>query len=126
MAIASYCEESLIVLLFVKSEIWKFFRHKSNKTVKFFMAGRSHRTEHLPSYWFCQSGKSVSLFINKTFCCLLTRIWLNSIFDWRVHTFLCILSLYSRYFGTASLLKIENSEESSGNILHIDSILSGK
>ena len=47
LSLASYCEESLIVLLFVKSEIWKFFRHKSNKTVKFFVADRSHRTEHL-------------------------------------------------------------------------------
>ena len=47
LSLASYCEEPLIVLLFVKSEIWKFFRHKSNKTVKLFVADRSHRTEHL-------------------------------------------------------------------------------
>ena len=44
MAIASYCEESLIILLFVKSEILKIFLHKSGKRVKFFMADTSHRT----------------------------------------------------------------------------------
>ena len=45
MTIASYCEESLITLLFVKSEILKDFLHKSNKRVKFLMADTSHRRE---------------------------------------------------------------------------------
>ena len=46
------------------------------------------------------------LFMNKNLCCLLTRIWLNSVFHWRVHAFVCILILYWRYFRAASLLKI--------------------
>ena len=33
-----------MILLFVESEILKFFLHKSNKRVKFFMADTSHRT----------------------------------------------------------------------------------
>ena len=53
-------------------------------------------------------------------CCLFTRIRLNSIFHGRVHTFVCIVSIYSRYFETALLLKKENREVSSGNIFHID------
>ena len=36
-----FCEEPLIILLFVKSE--KNFLHKTNKRVKFFMADTRHR-----------------------------------------------------------------------------------
>ena len=43
MAIASYSEESITILLFVKSEFLKFFLHKSNERAKFFMADTSHR-----------------------------------------------------------------------------------
>ena len=54
----------------------------------------------------------------KSFCFKLTRIRLNTIFYWRIYTFVCILSLYSRFFGTALFLKIESSEVSTGDILH--------
>ena len=48
MAIASCCEESLIIFFFVKRKIWTFFLHKSNERVEFFMADISHRTIQSP------------------------------------------------------------------------------
>ena len=76
-----------------------------------------HRVYRTPDDCFCKSVKSVYLCVKNNFCCLLTRIMLNNIFHWKVHTFAYMLSLYARYFGAASLLKIANSEVSSGNIL---------
>ena len=52
--------------------------------------------------------------------------FLNSILHWTGHTFVCILSLYSSYFVVVSLVKIKNRELPPRNILHIDSVLSGK
>ena len=52
--------------------------------------------------------------------------FLNSILHWTGHTFVCILSLYSSYFVAVSLVKIKNWQLPPRNILHIDSVLSGK
>ena len=122
-----------------KSVVWNFrkFMEKHMRWSLFFikistLLKRDSKTVFFPwilknffEHLFYRTPPS-DLFMDKNLCCLLTRIWLNSIFHWRVHAFVCILILYSRYFRAASLLKIVNTEVSSGNILHIDSILSGK
>ena len=103
--------------LFLKLQLyWKETPKQvfSHEFCKIFV--NNYFTEHLLA-----TAKSVHVFMKKSFCFKLTRGRLNTriaIFHWKIYTFVCILSLYSRYFGTVLLLKIESSEVSPGNILH--------
>ena len=90
-----------------KSVVWNFrkFMEKHMRWSLFFikistLLKRDSKTVFFPwilknfyEHLFYRTPPS-DLFMDKNLCCLLTRIWLNSIFHWRVHAFVCILILY--------------------------------
>ena len=66
MAIVSYCKKSLIIFLFMRSEILKNFLNKSIKRLKVFMVDTSHRTKAQFSELFLSLRDNLVATLNET------------------------------------------------------------